>query len=182
MLITANRTSQQPTTAPAQPAPPAPDPGQVYVTGDGFVQGFGPIESSNGTLRVYDSGLAEVLAKDIVLKDGIHIHDDTATSTVSFERPDGKKIDFKDSDLKLPYDEHSDHAMFELRSHQDSQPSGFVEDVYANGDWKLTGYHYVDGNRQEQDLPWKPLTPDQRWGQLEAFADASNAAPTPSGH
>jgi hypothetical protein len=165
---------QQPPT-PA-PAPTVPDPGQVYVTGDGFVQNFGPVVSSNGTLRVYDSGLAEVLAKDIQLKGGLHIHDDTASNTVSVERADGAKIAFKDSDLKLPYEEKSDHSYFELRSHQDKSPTGFVEDVYANGDWKITQYTYTDGERQEKELPWKALSPDQRWAQLQSLADASNAA------
>ena len=158
------------------PAPPAEDPGQVYVTGEGFVQNFGQVESANGTLRLYDSGVAHVLAKDIVLKDGIRIHDETATATVTIERPDGAKIAFEDSALKLPYEEKGDHSYFEIRSHRDTNPMGFVEDVFANGEWKVTHYNYdAGGKRQEQELAWKGLSLDQRWAQMQTFANASNS-------
>jgi hypothetical protein len=159
-----------------KPSKPPEDKGQVYVTGDGFVQNFGPIASSNGTLRVYDSGVAEVLAKDIVLKDGLKIHDDTASGTVSFQRPDGAKVDFQHSELKLPYTEDgTNHSSFEVRTDPVNNTGGIVEDVYSDGDWKLTQYEVHGTDRQDHDLAWKPLSPDQRWTQLQKLADANNA-------
>src|ERR1017187_6005276 len=89
--------------APSPVPSPSADAGEVFVTGDGFVQNFGPVVSTNGTLRLYESGAAVLLAKDIVLKDGIHIHGDAVKNIVTVEGPDGRKIDFKDSEVKLPY-------------------------------------------------------------------------------
>ena len=161
---------------PKAPAPPAEDPGEVFVTGDGFVQNFGPVVSATGTLRLYESGAAQLLAKDIVLKDGIKLHGDAVNNVVVVERGDGAKIQFQDSELKLPYQEKdSNHAVFELRSHRETHPQGLMEDVFADGDWKMTHFEYVDGERKESALDWKSLSLDERWTQLQNIADASNS-------
>lgn len=172
-----NPTSRSPQ-APTAPAPtlPAEDPGEVFVTGDGFVQNFGQVVSATGTLRLYESGAAQLLAKDIVLKDGIKLHGDAVKNTVTVERADGAKIEFQDSELKLPYEEHgTDHAVFELRSHRDTNPQGLTEDVFANGDWKISHYEYVDGERKESPLNWPALSLEERWAQLQNFANESNS-------